>query len=151
MAVLATGLRSDLLWLTSTRLLAGIGAAWVFACGGALVAARYHAHQTLRRVATGLFFAGAGIGIAASGLVVNPIISMLGNPAWPTAWLALGVVAAIASVWPILEASRVNADLKLTHFCSERRFKSDTPPLHLPTAYTAGAVSRLAFTIPAAR
>jgi predicted MFS family arabinose efflux permease len=106
-AVLATGLRSDLLWLTSTRLLAGIGAVWVFACGGALVAARYHAHQTLRRVATGLFFAGAGIGIAASGLVVNPIIAMLGNPAWPTAWLALGVVAAIASVWPILEASRI--------------------------------------------
>ncbi|MHB8851631.1 MAG: DUF932 domain-containing protein [Acidithiobacillus ferriphilus] len=45
----------------------------------------------------------------------------------------------------------VNADLKLTHFCSERRFKSDTPPLHLPTAYAAGVVSRLAFTIPAAR
>ena len=33
----------------------------------------------------------------------------------------------------------------------QRRFKSDTPPLHLPTAYAAGAVSRLAFTIPAAR
>ena len=45
----------------------------------------------------------------------------------------------------------VNADLKLTHFCSERRFKSDTPPLHLPTAYASGAISRLAFTIPAAR
>ena len=27
----------------------------------------------------------------------------------------------------------VNADLKLTHFYSERRLKSDTPPLHLPT------------------
>ena len=45
----------------------------------------------------------------------------------------------------------VNADLKLTHFRSERRFKSDTPPLLLPAAYEAGAVSRLAFTIPAAR
>ncbi len=87
MAVLVTGLRSDLLWLTTTRLLAGIGAAWVFACGGALVAARYQAHQSLRRVATGLFFAGAGIGIAVSGLVVNPIIAVFGNQAWPTAWL----------------------------------------------------------------
>lgn len=28
----------------------------------------------------------------------------------------------------------VNADLKLTHFCNERRFKTDTPPLHLNTA-----------------
>ena len=45
----------------------------------------------------------------------------------------------------------VNADLKLTHFCSERRFKSDTPPLRLHPAYAVGAVSRLAFTIPAAR
>ena len=45
----------------------------------------------------------------------------------------------------------VNADLKLIQFCSERRFKSDTPPLRLHTAYAAGAVSRLAFTIPAAR
>ena len=27
----------------------------------------------------------------------------------------------------------VNADLKLTHFSSERRLKSDTPPLHPPT------------------
>ena len=106
-AVLATGLRSDLLWLMSTRLLAGVGAAWVFACGGALVAARYHAHQALRRVATGLYFAGAGIGIAVSGLVANPIIAILGNLAWPTAWLALGVVSAIASIWPILEATRI--------------------------------------------
>ena len=45
----------------------------------------------------------------------------------------------------------VNADLKLTHFCSKRRFKSDTPPFPPHTAYAAGAVSRLLFTIPAAR
>ena len=27
----------------------------------------------------------------------------------------------------------VNADLKLTRFCNKRRFKTDTPPLHLNT------------------
>lgn len=37
------------------------------------------------------------------------------------------------------------------YFCCQRRFKSDTPPLHLPNAYAAGAVSRLLFTMPAAR
>ena len=45
----------------------------------------------------------------------------------------------------------VNADLKLTHFCSGCRFKTDTPPLRSHTAYALGAVSRLLFAIPAAR
>ena len=45
----------------------------------------------------------------------------------------------------------VNADLKLTHFFLNCRFKADTPPLHLHTTYALGAVSRLLFTIPAAR
>jgi hypothetical protein len=31
----------------------------------------------------------------------------------------------------------VNADLKLIQICSERRFKSDTPPLRLHTAYAS--------------
>jgi hypothetical protein len=55
----------------------------------------------------------------------------------------------VAQAYPA--AAHVNADLKLTHFCSERRFKSDTPPFHCHAAYLAGGASRLPFTIPAAR
>lgn len=102
-----TGLRADLAWLTGTRLLSGIGAAWVFACGGALVAARYQTHPELRGTATGLFFAGGGIGIALAGLVVNPTLAYLGSRGWPSAWLLLGGLAALASVWPFLEARRI--------------------------------------------
>ncbi|MHB1198516.1 MAG: YbfB/YjiJ family MFS transporter [Polaromonas sp.] len=102
-----TGLRADLLWLTGTRLMAGVGAAWVFACGGALVAARYQASPALRGTATGLFFAGAGIGIAFSGMVVNPVLTYLGSKGWPSAWLLLGVLAALASIWPLIEARRI--------------------------------------------
>lgn len=107
LSVLATGFQSQLLWLMANRFLTGISAAWVLACGGALVAARYHSHSALRRLATGIFFAGAGIGIALSGLVVNPIIAEFGDHAWPTAWLALGFVAIIASIWPLLEARNI--------------------------------------------
>ena len=109
-AVLVTGLSATLIWLGATRLIAGIGAAWVFACGGALVAARYQTSPTRRRMATGLYFAGAGVGIAISGLVVNPLIATLGNKGWPEAWLALGMVAAFASIWPLYEASRITGE-----------------------------------------
>ncbi|WP_143021663.1 hypothetical protein [Nitrosospira sp. Nsp18] len=47
--------------------------------------------------------------------------------------------------------AHVNTDLKLTHFCSERRFETDTPTLRSHTAYALGAISRLLFTIPATR
>lgn len=102
-----TGLRADLSWLTGTRLVAGIGAAWVFACGGALVAARYQESPLLRGTATGLFFAGAGIGIAIAGVAVNPVLAYLGSKGWPSAWLLLGGLAALVSIWPLLEARRI--------------------------------------------
>ena len=109
-AVFVTGLHSALWWLGAMRGLAGIGAAWVFACGGALVAARYQASAGLRRVATGLYFAGAGIGIAISGVVVNPIIAAMGDKSWPGAWLALGVVAVLTALWPMQEASGISGE-----------------------------------------
>jgi predicted MFS family arabinose efflux permease len=106
LSVLVTGLFSDILWLMTNRFLSGVSGAWVLACGAAVIAARF-GHAGRRRMATGIFFAGAGIGIALSGIVVNPLIAGLGAPAWPQAWLALGVVGLIASVWPILEATKV--------------------------------------------
>ncbi|GGK25590.1 YbfB/YjiJ family MFS transporter [Salinarimonas ramus] len=105
-SLLATGLLADEIWLTATRLLAGIGAAWAFSCGGALVAMRYRGRPEVMGTATGLFFAGAGIGIAAAGLAVNPLLATTGVGGWPQAWLALGALAVALSAWPLVEARR---------------------------------------------
>lgn len=107
-ALLLTGLRADHVWLTTTRLAAGVGTAWAFACGGALVSARYQAHPAVRGTATGMFFAGGGIGIALAGACVNPLLAWMGSPGWPAAWLLLGALATLASVWPIREARRID-------------------------------------------
>ncbi|WP_372425128.1 YbfB/YjiJ family MFS transporter [Salinarimonas chemoclinalis] len=104
--LLATGLHEGQAWLTAMRIAAGIGAAWTFSCGGALIAARYRETPQLMGTATGLFFAGAGIGIAAAGLAVNPLLAATGPGGWPQAWLALGVLAVAFSIWPLLEARR---------------------------------------------
>jgi MFS family permease len=106
-ALLLTGLRAEHVWLSATRMAAGVGTAWAFACGGALVAARYQGHPALRGTATGMFFAGGGIGIALAGVCVNPLLAQLGSSGWPTAWLVLGALATLASIWPIREARRI--------------------------------------------
>lgn len=113
-ALLLTSLRADLSWLTTTRVLAGVGTAWAFACGGALVAARYQSHPALRGTATGMFFAGGGFGIALAGLSINPLLAYTGSAGWPAAWLLLGLLATLASVWPIREARRIDGSANAT-------------------------------------
>lgn len=105
-SLLVTGAHSGLSWLTAIRVLSGIGTAWVFSCGSALVASRYQASPEQGGSATGLFFSGAGVGIALAGLLVNPLLAWLGNHGWPYAWVDLGILAALLSVWPLFEARR---------------------------------------------
>lgn len=109
-----TGFRADLWWLTLTRVVSGIGAAWIFACGGALVAARFHATPGLLGTATGIYFAGAGFGIAVSGILINPVLAHVGSQGWPTAWMVLGIVGAAMSIWPLAVAQRIGGAANAT-------------------------------------
>ena len=113
-SLLLTGLRADHLWLSTTRIVAGVGTAWAFACGGALVAARYQHHPALRGAATGVFFASGGIGIGLAGVCVNPLLAYTGSAGWPMAWLMLGLLATLASIWPIREARRIGGSANAT-------------------------------------
>ncbi|CAM4351766.1 YbfB/YjiJ family MFS transporter [Stenotrophomonas indicatrix] len=103
----ATGASGALPWLSSQRALNGIGAAWVSACGSTLVLLHYRHAPTRRGAATGLFFGGAGIGIVAAGLAVAPLLALRGPSAWPQAWMALGAVGLLASLWPLRLAGQV--------------------------------------------
>lgn len=98
--VAAVGLTRDLGWMLLWRLLAGIGAAWVFSCGGALVAAYYSKDPTKAGPAIAIFFAGGGLGMVLSGLVVYPVLS--GGLSWSAAWLALGLSGVLLAVPPLL-------------------------------------------------
>ncbi len=109
LALTVTGARPDLAWLSMARIIAGIGAAWAFSCGGALVAAQYEDSPERRGIATGTYFAGAGIGIGLSGALTYPILGLGGIAAWPMAWAILGCIAAVLSVWPCLLATRIKS------------------------------------------
>lgn len=96
-----TGLSANLAWLSSSRILSGIGAAWVFSCGGALIQHLYIDAQRIRGIATGLYFGSAGLGIVASGLLLNPFLAYFGNGSWPYAWLILGLLGSVFALWPL--------------------------------------------------
>jgi predicted MFS family arabinose efflux permease len=85
------------------RFLSGVGSAWVFACGGALVAAYYSASthpQAAKQSAAAIavFYAGGGLGIALSGVLLHPVLD--GTLTWQVGWLALGGAAVLLALWP---------------------------------------------------
>ncbi|MBX3636772.1 MAG: YbfB/YjiJ family MFS transporter [Rubrivivax sp.] len=86
--------RSDIALLL-LRSATGVASAAAFATGGLLAARLAGALPPGSRVTPGqvlgLYYGGTGVGIVASSLVVPPL-------PWPAAWIALGAVAALASV-----------------------------------------------------
>lgn len=98
------GFTTNLYLMLFWRLLAGIGSAWVFACGGALVAAYYQGDQAKSGAPIAVFFAGGGLGIALSGLVVFPVLT--GAMTWSHAWITLGFVGAALAIMPTITVLR---------------------------------------------
>ena len=96
-ALLLSAVSRDLLALTVCRLLAGMGGAPAFIAGGALVSGLFHDEPRRNATAIALNFAGGGMGIVLSGLIVPNLLDLLGVEAWPMAWLALGVLAVIST------------------------------------------------------
>jgi len=102
-AVLASAASGGFEVLLSLRLLAGASGAVVFIAGAGL-AARLSAGLTARRGAMllGVYFAGGGLGIVVSALIVPPVVGMGGSGSWRWGWVALGVagVATLAGAVP---------------------------------------------------
>ena len=86
--------RSDTL-LFVWRAATGIASAASFVTGG-LLAARLagQARRLSAGLVLGLYYGGTGLGIIASTAVVPPLV---GLAAWPAAWLALGLLCALAT------------------------------------------------------
>ncbi len=104
LTLLVCSFTRDLNWMMLWRFLSGIGSAWVFACGGALVAAHYSANPARAGSAIAIFYAGGGLGIAASGLLLYPVLDQ--QWAWPAGWLALGLAGLALAVAPTWLAAR---------------------------------------------
>jgi predicted MFS family arabinose efflux permease len=88
----------DLLAMMVWRFLSGVGSAWVFACGGALIATKYGGQPARAAAAIAIYYAGGGLGIALSGLLLWPVLG--GAWTWSIGWLMLGVAGALFAILP---------------------------------------------------
>lgn len=96
LAVGATGLTADFTLLLGLRLLAGLGGAVAFVVGAGLTSvAAAGGRQSRAPTWLGIYFAGAGMGVIASALIVQPLLDSIG---WRAGWWLLGAIALVASV-----------------------------------------------------
>ena len=107
LAVGATGLTANFTILLMLRLVAGITGALAFVAGAGLTSAaaaggsKGHAPTLL-----GIYFSGAGIGIAVSALAVPPMLATVG---WRGGWLVLGALSLMATVLGCIALRRLPA------------------------------------------
>jgi MFS family permease len=101
-ALLATGFTRDLDLLAAMRLVAGIGGAMVFVCGGSLSGNIFPNRPDLATRCILVYFAGAGIGLMLCGVGIPLLLDARGDASWPLSWQAMGWVSllmAAASIW----------------------------------------------------
>jgi predicted MFS family arabinose efflux permease len=96
--LLLCGMTRELWTMMAWRFASGVGSAWVFACGGALIAAHYNQDPARSAGAIAIYYAGGGLGIALSGVVLYPVLGQ--DWSWSTGWLVLGLVGLVFSIWP---------------------------------------------------
>lgn len=107
LALLATGLTRDLMLLNVWRVLAGVGGAWVFICGGALSGNIFPGEPHRATTTIAIYFAGGGFGLVLCGFTLPLLLDAWGAAAWPWAWQAMGVVAILMAVASILAARKI--------------------------------------------
>lgn len=98
MAVLALGATDDFTALSVLRMLSGISGAWIFVAGGAIATAIAAGHPDRSQVIVGLFYAGAGFGIAFTGLLVPQWLALSGKASWRAVWVVLGAIGIVFAI-----------------------------------------------------
>ena len=93
LSLIATGWFSTFWLLLLARVVAGAGAGLMFIGGVAVVLALDASHRS--DLPVGVYYAGPGIGIAISGVVVPWLLGALAWD-WRTVWVALGVLGMVA-------------------------------------------------------
>ncbi len=114
------GFTRDLNFMLLLRFVSGVGSAWVFACGGALVAHYYMSNSARAAAAIAIYYAGGGLGIVLSGLLLMPVLGA-NEPqfatlqwTWANGWFILGLFGIAFAIWPSLLALKIETSKSST-------------------------------------
>ncbi|WP_432240263.1 YbfB/YjiJ family MFS transporter [Herbaspirillum robiniae] len=105
------GFVTDTATQLALRVATGITSAFIFVSGGLLVSRLAALHAQRAGLLLGLYYGGTGIGIAVASLLVPPVMQAAaahGAPhPWQWAWLLLGALALVASVFMALPVRHI--------------------------------------------
>ena len=97
-AILLTGFFEHFFMLSALRFLAGVSGALCFVAGGAIAATLAVESSNRSGLILSLFYAGPGVGIVLSGLLVPFYMDHFGSDAWAAAWWFLGFLAFVLAM-----------------------------------------------------
>ena len=141
------GLTQDTLLLAGLRGLTGMASAAMFVAGGVLAA-----RLSVRPVqgpslspglVLGIFYGGVGLGIVASALLVPVLPAALGLVSWQTGWLALGTLAALATVTLQRQLTSLMPSLKDESLAAPT--SGEVPALRLALVFAPGLAAYFMF------
>ena len=104
LVLIASGFSSDIAWLLLVRFLAGAGGGVTYVSGGLLVSNAVAGRRSASLM-TSVYFCGAWMGIALSGLTLPSALEA--GLSWHGAWIALGLAALACFVPAALTAARL--------------------------------------------
>jgi predicted MFS family arabinose efflux permease len=109
-ALLVTGLNTEIWWQTLWRILAGVFGAMSFSTAGAL-AARLFRHDPKRNaLAIALLFgSGGGLGIVLSGAALPRLLGQWGYASWPWGWVMIGTASFVFTPLGLWSAWQLSA------------------------------------------
>lgn len=147
-SLLLSALTASFPLLLVLRLLAGAAGAVAFICGAAISADLSRTSTTVwPTLLIGLYTAGAGIGIALSGLLIPALLALVGGDAWRAGWLALGVIAAASSVAAVAASLRIPAQTSRRAVSARWPARQLAPTLGAYCLFGAGYIAYATFVI----
>ena len=109
-ALLMTGLNTEIWWQTLWRILAGVFGAMSFSTAGALAAQLFRTDPRKNALAIALLFgSGGGLGIVLSGAALPLMLEHWGYASWPWGWVMIGAASLMFMPLGLWSASQLNA------------------------------------------
>lgn len=116
LALAACAVTGDFAALLVLRVIAGVAGAVAFIVGATLAAGlATGASPSRAALILGVYFAGGGLGVAVSGLLIPALLAATGAGGWRGGWLALGALALAATGASVPAARRVALPERASH------------------------------------
>jgi predicted MFS family arabinose efflux permease len=146
-ALILTGFTGDYRALVFLRLVAGVTSALTFVAGGTLTSSLAGRKQAKAGQILGIYYAGAGLGVIASGVLLPIWLSSHLPDGWRSAWVILGALSFAASIGTAISARRVGYQAPPSSARTKPRLAILRPTLVAHFMFAFGYIAYMTFII----